>query len=84
MLNAGERITNGMLQMAARLNDIDDAVKSVMDQVGIDDGGVADMEIGDKRAVWYDATYVERFNWLSQWREAEVALNFEYPMHTKE
>jgi surface antigen len=72
-VNPGLAITMKMLLAASQIADIDEAVASVQDQVGIDEGDIADMAIGEHRDAWAGATVFERLTWLEQWRDAEIA-----------
>jgi hypothetical protein len=72
-LNATD-ITAAMIEAASVINDIDDAVHSVMQQVGIDDGTTAGMVLEDYRETWADASTGQRKAWLHKWADAEVAL----------
>lgn len=72
---AGDAITDEMLEAAAYIDDLDEALRSVMDQVGITDGGCAGLVFsGDKDHNWWQlANASERFDMLCQWRDSEQA-----------
>ena len=70
-IKPAHRIAAIMLVVASMKPDIDDAVGYVMKQVGITDGDVADMAIGEHRDAWPTATQAQRHQWLSTWAEAE-------------
>jgi hypothetical protein len=62
-----------MLQAAAQINDLDEALRSVMDVVGIDDGGVAALVFSgdDWNARWPDEHHNSRMAMLRKWADAE-------------
>jgi hypothetical protein len=72
-------ITADMLIGAAAINDLDEALRSVMDVVGIDDGGVAGLVFsGDRdRDWWPTAAHTERMEMLRRWAAAEEAMGGE-------
>lgn len=66
------KITTEMLEAAAKVDDLDEALRGVMDAVGIEDGGVAGMVFsGDWEGEWPTASEAERMHMLTKWREAE-------------
>jgi hypothetical protein len=80
------KIEDHMLAAAAHIHDLDEALRSVMDQVGITDGGVAGMVFsGDKDHSWWpNATYAERMEMLWHWAAAEEAAEDEPPRTAEE
>lgn len=81
-MNVADRITDEMLDIAARSDDLDAAVKGVMDQVGIDEGGVAGMSFcGEPGETWPTANHYDRLSMLCEWRDAERAYNLPYPLN---
>lgn len=66
------KITDDMLQAAARIDDLDEACRSVQDAVGIDDGGVAGMHFGGQyEDDWPTADYWYRLQMLREWVDLE-------------
>lgn len=80
---AAYRITDDMLAAAAKIDDLDAALKGVMDQVGIDEGGVAGMVFsGEQDSGWWRTADVHyRLAMLREWRDAELAYNLPYPLN---
>lgn len=69
--DAAFKITDDMLVQAAKIDDIDQAVASVMDQVGITDGGVAGLVLDYAENWWAGADQAWRLTKLRQWQDAE-------------
>lgn len=66
---------NAALQVAARTQDIDQAVKLVMDTIGIDTGDVAAQFFsGEKEKGWEGASYSDRYETLKEWLLFEIGL----------
>jgi len=81
-MNAAFRITDAMLVAAVDIDDLDEALRSVMDQVGIDDGGVAGIVFcGRFEEDWPTASRDYRLTMLQHWREAEQVHNLAYPLN---
>jgi hypothetical protein len=81
-VSAAHRITDDMLIAATLIDDLDAAVKSVMDQVGIDEGGVAGLVFGGVYAdAWPTADPHYRLAMLREWRDTERAYNLDYPLN---
>jgi hypothetical protein len=74
-------ITTEMLLAAAEISDLDEALASVMDQVGITDGGVAGIVFSgdDWRARWPDEHHNSRMAMLWKWVAAEEAMTSDLP-----
>jgi hypothetical protein len=70
---AGDAITDAMLDAAAQIDDLDEAVRSVMDQVGITTGDVAGLHFSgtQDRSWWPTASISDRLEMLQGWRAAE-------------
>jgi hypothetical protein len=71
-----ERITDDMLADAVKIDDLDEAVASVMDQVGITEGGVAGMVFASQE--WADASEEDRLALMNEWRDQELLHRVEY------
>lgn len=71
-MNPGLKITDEMLDAASRISDIDEALRTVMDVVGIDDGGVAAMALSHVESDWPHTTPDQRRQWLNSWRNSEI------------
>lgn len=79
--NIADKITDEMLAAAAKIDDIDEAVRSVMDQVGIDEGGVAGIAFSGLEDPWASLSDDERLHWLEGWRDSERVYNEPYPLN---
>lgn len=64
-------ITDDMLIQAAKVDDVDEALRGVMDQVGITDGGVAGMVFSKYEEDWPAADPHYRLAMLREWRDVE-------------
>jgi hypothetical protein len=72
-MKAGHIITDAMLAAAAQIDDLDEALRSVMDQVGITSGDVAGVVFsGSRDAEWWAVVSSEdRLRQLGHWRDVE-------------
>jgi hypothetical protein len=71
---AGDAITDEMLNVAANINDLDEALRSVMDQVGITTGdcaGIVFSGLEHPHATWQEMPLPDRFDKLCEWRASE-------------
>lgn len=83
-MNAAFKITDDMLVAAIQIDDLDEALRSVMDQVGIDEGGVAGMVFSGQRGEdWYTAYPRYRLDMLYYWRDTEQVYDLPYPLNPK-
>ena len=73
MTHPAYKIADGMLEAAAKIDDPDDAVRSIMDQVGIDEGGVAGIVFSGYRGLdwWPTASHHDRLEMLHEWVRVE-------------
>jgi len=72
------KITEDMLMAAAKVDDLDDAVRGVMDQVGITTGDVAGIVLTSYQDEWADLDYWGRLAALREWRDVEQVRNIDY------
>jgi hypothetical protein len=81
-VNAAYRITDDMLVDATKIDDVNEALRSVMDQVGIDEGGVAGRVFcGEFEEDWPTADAHYRLAMLREWHDVEKVHNLPYPLN---
>jgi hypothetical protein len=75
-VNPAERITDTMLQAALGVDDLDEAIGTIMEQVGITDGGIAGMVFSGayNHDWWREADRQDRLWKLCEWRDYEQTL----------
>lgn len=76
------KISDNMLNRACQMQNLEEALDTIMLKVGIQDGGAAGMVFTpDYYAQWPKCDIHDRLAMLQEWREAERTYLIDYSLH---